>query len=141
MWQLTPLKLYCTSGKKRRCITRALRHTEHFSKDTQNKFKSKKSNTAQKVKFSIMDFFSKRDQIRRKLRIWSHLLKKSLMKNFFFCSVMNAFMRSLDYFDLVLSNRFLFTEIPSYNLRTFGVDRFYDLKYSGCIILANVPLQ
>ena len=39
--------------------------------------------------------------------------------------------RSLDYFDLVLSNRFLFTEIPSYNLRTFGVDRFYDLKYSG----------
>ena len=30
------------------------------------------------------DFFSKRDQIRRKLRIWSHLLKKSLMENFIF---------------------------------------------------------
>ena len=35
---------------------------------------------AQKVKFSIMDFFSKCDQIHRKLRIWSHLLKKSLME-------------------------------------------------------------
>ena len=33
--------------------------------------------TAQKMKFSIKDFFSKYDQI-RKLRIWSHLLKKSL---------------------------------------------------------------
>ena len=35
------------------------------------------------MKFSNKDFFSKCDQIRsRKLRIWSHLLKKSLMKNF-----------------------------------------------------------
>ena len=33
--------------------------------------------TAQKIKFSIKDFFSKCDQIRRKLRIWSRLLKKS----------------------------------------------------------------
>ena len=40
-----------------------------------------------KKKFSIMDFFSKFGQIRRKLRIWSHLLKKSFMKNFFFCVV------------------------------------------------------
>ena len=37
--------------------------------------------TAQKMKFSFNDFFSKRDQICRKLRIWSHLLKKSLMEN------------------------------------------------------------
>ena len=33
--------------------------------------------TAQKMKFSIEDFFSKCNQIRSKLRIWSHLLKKS----------------------------------------------------------------
>ena len=39
------------------------------------------------MKFSIKDFFSKCDQIRRKLRIWSHLLKKSLMENFIFCAV------------------------------------------------------
>ena len=39
------------------------------------------------MKFSIKDFFNKCDQIRRKLRIWSHLLKKSLMENFNFCAV------------------------------------------------------
>ena len=42
---------------------------------------------AQKMKFSIKGFFSKCDQIRRKLRIWLHLLKKSLMENFIFCAV------------------------------------------------------
>ena len=36
------------------------------------------------MKFSIKDFFSKCDQIPRKLPIWSHLLKKSFMENFFF---------------------------------------------------------
>ena len=46
--------------------------------------------TAQKMKFSIKDFFSKCDQIRRKLRIWSHLLKESLMENFIFCTVLNT---------------------------------------------------
>ena len=35
-----------------------------------------------------MDFFSKCDQIRRNLQIWSHLLKKSLMENFIFCAVL-----------------------------------------------------
>ena len=44
--------------------------------------------TTQKMKFSIKDFFSKCDQIRRKLRIWSHLLKKSLMENFNFCAAL-----------------------------------------------------
>ena len=42
---------------------------------------------AQKMKFSITDFFSKCDQIRSFLRIWSHLLKKSVMENFIFCAV------------------------------------------------------
>ena len=46
-------------------------------------------NTAQKMKFSIKGFFSKCDQIRRKLRIRLHLLKKSLMQNFIFCAVRN----------------------------------------------------
>ena len=45
--------------------------------------------TAQKMRFSIMEFFSKCDQIRWKLRIWSHLLKKSFMENFIFCSVIS----------------------------------------------------
>ena len=40
--------------------------------------------TARKMKISTNGFFSKCDQIRRKLRIWSHLLKKSLMENSIF---------------------------------------------------------
>ena len=46
--------------------------------------------TAQKVKFSMKGYLSKCDQIRSFLRIWSHLLKKSLMENFTFCSVFAA---------------------------------------------------
>ena len=41
----------------------------------------------QKIKFSIMDFFSKSDQISMKLRAWSHLRKKFSMENFVFCAV------------------------------------------------------
>ena len=36
------------------------------------------------MKFSIKDFFSKCDQIRKKRRIWSHLPKKYLTENFIF---------------------------------------------------------
>ena len=43
--------------------------------------------TAQKMKPSVKDFFSRCDQIRSFLRIWSHLLKKSLVGNFIFCAV------------------------------------------------------
>ena len=42
------------------------------------------ANTAQKIKFSIKDFFSKCDQICCFLRIWLHLLNKSLMEISFF---------------------------------------------------------
>ena len=41
--------------------------------------------TMQKIKLSIKDFRSKYGQIRGKLRIWSHLLKKPLIENFTFC--------------------------------------------------------
>ena len=44
----------------------------------------KTSHTAKKMKFPIRDFFSICDQIRRKLWIWSHLLKTSLVENFVF---------------------------------------------------------
>ena len=40
--------------------------------------------TAQKMKFFIKDFFSKIDQIRKKLQIWSYLVKKSITENFIF---------------------------------------------------------
>ena len=41
-------------------------------------FLEKKKKNCTKIKFSIKNFFN------RKLRIWSHLLKKSLMENFIF---------------------------------------------------------
>ena len=47
------------------------------------------------MKFSIKGFFSKDDQIRSLLRIWSHLLKKSLKKNFILCTVSAAINFSL----------------------------------------------
>ena len=39
------------------------------------------------MKLSTKDFFSKCDQIPNFLRIWSNLLKKSLIENFIFCAV------------------------------------------------------
>ena len=47
----------------------------------------KSMDTAQKMKFSIKDFSSKCDQTCCFLRIWPHLLEKSLMENFIFCAV------------------------------------------------------
>ena len=46
--------------------------------------------TTEKMKFPIKDFFSKCDQIRKKLRIWLHLLKESLTENFIFSGVYPA---------------------------------------------------
>ena len=40
------------------------------------------------MKLSIKDFYRKCEQIRRKLRICSHLLKKSIMENLMFCAVL-----------------------------------------------------
>ena len=56
--------------------------------------------TAEKLKFSIKDFFSKCDQIRSFVRIWSHLLKKSLMEKFIFCAVHAS---NSDYTDVITS--------------------------------------
>ena len=43
------------------------------------------------MKISINDFFSKYDKIRSFLRIWSHLLKKSLMEKFIFSAVLDEY--------------------------------------------------
>ena len=50
-----------------------------------------------KIKFSTKDFFSKRDQILEKLRVWSDLLKKSLMEKFIFvqCCQSNSKLRQI----------------------------------------------
>ena len=59
-----------------------------------------------KMKFSVKAFLSKSDQIRRFLRIWSHLLKKSLMKNFIFRAVSGNFNILLHQIKLNLRCRF-----------------------------------
>ena len=51
--------------------------------------------TAQKMKFPFKDFFSKYDQIRSLLWIWSHLLKKFLMENFIFCAAKSTYKTNL----------------------------------------------
>ena len=50
------------------------------------------------MKFSVKDILSKYDQIRSFLRIWSHLLKKSLMENFIFCAVKPCSIHCIDIF-------------------------------------------
>ena len=44
-------------------------------------------NNAQKMNLLVKDSFSKCEQILKKLRIYSHLLKKFLTENFIFCAV------------------------------------------------------
>ena len=73
--------------------------------------------TAQKMKFFIKDFFSKCDQIRSILRIWSNLLKKSLLENFIFCAV----------YDLCSFHLYIEGIDVDLNLLNFLFDR-YDLN-------------
>ena len=76
--------------------------------------------TAQRMKFSIKDFFSKCDQIRRKLRISPHLLKKFLMENFIFCAVLSVPDHSSGLNDLPENN-----EDPTTTTTTFSFLYYY----------------
>ena len=62
------------------------------------------------MKFSIQDLSSKCDQIRRFLRIWSHLLEKSWMENFIFCATIVASSRKM-------KNKILVYNISRYDHR------------------------
>ena len=59
--------------------------------------------TAQKMKFSIEDSFSKCDQIHSFLCIWSHLLKKSRMESLIFCVVFSK-VNHVEFADIALIN-------------------------------------
>ena len=66
------------------------------------------------MKFFIKDFFSKCDQIRSFLQIWSHLLKKSLIENFIFCAVLfitQSYLSAQSYFFLSIITFLMFSEI------------------------------
>ena len=65
------------------------------------------------MSFSVKDFFSKYEHIRKKMRIRSHLLKKPLSENFLFCAVifrllqvpqMNTVLRHLSMIILLVSS-------------------------------------
>ena len=51
--------------------------------------------------FSIKNFLGKCDQIRRKLWIWPHLLKKFLMENLTFCAVKGSVNQFLKLFKIL----------------------------------------
>ena len=67
------------------CLLAAQFHKNNYEVRARRDKDKNRASTAQKMKFLIKDFFSKCYQIRIFLRIWSHLLKKSLMENFIFC--------------------------------------------------------
>ena len=50
-------------------------HRKYRNQNIAHSFAREENNTAQKIKFSIKDFFSKCDLIHSFLRIWSHLPK------------------------------------------------------------------
>ena len=72
-------QMWLTIFKEEKCLIQSQNITKWVSND--NIVHCTKNEV---MKFSIKDFFSKCDQIRSSLRIWSRLLKKSLMENFIF---------------------------------------------------------
>ena len=66
------------------------------------------------MKSLIKDFFSKCDQIRRKLQIWAHVLKKSLIENLNFCAVSRHMVRCILSYLYLISKSLGFTlNVPS----------------------------
>ena len=61
--------------------------SSHFLSDSEKSLLCQGFQHYNKMKLSIKNLFSKCDQFRSFLQIWSHLLKKSLMENFVFCAV------------------------------------------------------
>ena len=104
----------------------------HTSSDSSSPATSS-SSTVQKIKFSIKDFFSKCDQTRSFLRVWSHLLKKSLMENFIFCAVLPLETRSgYTWTHLLVSN---FLSLNPYPCKSSQQARFTDHHKQHCSFL------
>ena len=76
--------------------------------------------TAQKMKFSIKDFFSKCDQIRRKL------LKKAGMENLIFCAVLKTFI-----------GRYVFNS----NRKAFNYILSKVLRFSSACMHYTIPIK
>ena len=94
-------------------ILRAIYSMEHLKRWSKMFFRLLHSSTAhKKSSFFIKDFF-RCDQIRRKLRIWSHLLKKSLMETFIGVPISGSQLAICDQFRWLASGLFLFPKIAN----------------------------
>ena len=96
--------------------------------------------TAQKMKFSVKDFFSKYGQIRRKLKKLN-LLKKFLIENFIFCGVNLEGLRvsaSDSKIWICYFRQLLFTILYAYMLNTFFPMKGKTTKSSRVINIMGV---
>ena len=84
--------------------------------------------TAQKLKFSIKNFFNKCNQIHSFLRIWCPLLEKSLMENFSFWAVNYAAFRKVNFFFNKIFYRKLNEIISLVEIASFSFPRKIFLK-------------
>ena len=85
------------------------------------------------MKFFSKDFFSKCDQIRSFLRIWSHLVKKFLMENFIFCAVCASFRK-------IYARDFIFKKTKVFGRKikeTALVMYFIKVTLSAPLVLVN----
>ena len=88
----------------------------------------------QKIKFSTNTFFSKREQIRSFLQIWSDLLKKSLLENLILCAVVYSILQKLIPWKNVSSETLLQKLTRHYtfelNLQMFGKKIPFPTKFT-----------
>ena len=95
------------------------------------------------MKFSIKDFFNKCDKIRSFLRIWSHLLKKSLLENIIFCAVNDRIRKHTSTKQVFLHSK----EIFSVNLAIyeksipFSFFFFFFLSLSRLVLISSMRLD
>ena len=75
--------------KSMECAVKSTYFNKHLVMPLRDQKENNTITLHKRMEFSIKDFFSKCDQIcwSHLDRIWSHLLKKSLMENFSFCVV------------------------------------------------------
>ena len=69
------------------------------------------------MKFLVKNLFSKYDQIRSFLRIWSHLLNKFLMGNFTFCAMLEVLPLSIQsHVSYTINIKSLIVSVAKYDL-------------------------
>ena len=93
------------------------------------------------MKFSIKGFFSKCDQIRSFLRIWSHLLKKSLIENFILCAVKKSIKQKVKAYQINLNLKQF--QMLSSTLRYFPRinRRIFMLKYILYLVFVYIQIS